>query len=281
VREGRADGEDAAEHEGAAVIGRAVLVIGALAIVGVVSTVGPPSVSPAGGLPEIQTTPLYSFDEPPPSDFPGEPGARAVWFEGRPLAQLVEPGDRLVEVVQFTAPPFTAPLANATAHAAEFTPHASIVLLVTVDDVSGRVVDLHGRPGAWIESTVRARVDRVFKNVSSTPIRERETIGYQLFNTGETRFGDTRVIVRRMSSRVPRRSGQYVVFLFSCGGGPLREMNDGAIEIEESVARPMRRPNPWGRGTDAAAVLTLIADQAASGGAFDFCRSGSRRTEAP
>jgi hypothetical protein len=257
------------------VIGRAILAIGALAVVGAVSPVVGRVASPTPGeLPRIRMSSRYSLEEGPPSDFPKKPGARAVWFNGTTLEQMLSPQDTVLEIVAMSAGRFAAFPGNAANHVAGATVHASTVLLVTVTAIEGRAIARFSSKLDWIESTVVARVDRVFKHVGVAGMREGDTIQYGLFETGEMRLGATRVITRMPWSRLPTTGGRYVVFLTGCADGPLREMDDNAIEIDGDRARPMRHPNPWSGTAETPALFADLAAQAANGGSFDFCGSG-------
>jgi hypothetical protein len=261
------------------VIGRAILATGALAVVGAVATVlGGVAAPTPNELPRIRTAPRYVFEDAPLSDFPKMPGARAVWFDGRTLEQVVTPGDTVLEIVAMAAGRFAAFPGNAALHVALATVHAPTVLLVTVTAVNGQAVTRFSANVGWVESTAVATVERVFKNVGGSRIGPGDAVEYRLFDAGEMRIGTTRVITRMPWNRLPATGGRYVVFLARCAGTPLREMDDNAIEIDDlDGARPLRDPNPWGGTAETEALFANVAAHAAKGGSFDYCGSGRDR----
>lgn len=150
------------------------------------------------------------------------PGHRAVWATDAPLDTLIEPTDRLVEVVTRGEPaspvarwlrrnmPLESPLETAPRR-------ASLVLVLTVTDLESAEVQsadarLGRRPRAETQR-VFARVDEVIKNHSARPVLAGTSIVFSYEGGGEIQIGGTRVVTRFDWERLPKRGRTYLWFL--------------------------------------------------------------------
>jgi len=173
--------------------------------------------------PLVDTQRLLRARPPSTPDTDGyAPGHRAVWATDAPLDTLLEPTDRLVEVVTHGEPgnPFTSWLLRNTPRESplETAPRrASLVLVLTVTDLEVASVEStaarSGRRPRVETRRIFARVNEVIKNHSARPVLAGTSIVFSYEGGGEIQIGGTRVVTRFDWERLPQRGRTYLWFL--------------------------------------------------------------------
>ncbi len=249
MRERRAHGEDAAEHEGLAVKPATALLAILTVVVGMLVALVLARQSTSSPLDAYASSRDYPEDVPrgtKPDPVPFS-GVRTVEPGIRPVDERVRPTDTTIDVV---------PSMDSVFHFAAFPPDAprhvrgaagvsTAIAIVRIENITGRLADPDHRR---VESTVTATVLAVLKDVSGQRLRRGGRVSYRQSGVGEMRLGHVRLITRMPWDRVPLRGRRYLTFFWQCRDETLLEVGDSTLEITGSSVVPMLHPNPWAGG---------------------------------
>jgi hypothetical protein len=101
--------------------------------------------------------------------------SRRVTASGRPVAELIQPGDETLVVESRRSRPLTVLPPTGVPQVDWLVKVSDSVLVVTVDDVDARLTDNE----SWIKSRVTATVGEVLKAPASRPVQPGERVGFE------------------------------------------------------------------------------------------------------
>lgn len=203
---------------------------------------------------------------PPATDVPSLPGYRSVWADDQPVADRVRPGDRLLEVVRPTSPPFAPSDPDPLRQVQSLMEWAEAALVVRLDQV------LPATPsGVYVADETNgtnATVEEVVFDRARSPWRPGDAIRVESDRgTRVTQIGTALVVQRREDARPPRRGERYLLFLMRSSDGSRAKAVYGygnAFEIRgrRLVNMTVHTPAAWRGSASVAKVMSLIRRQA-------------------